>query len=102
VELWADSASSAAAAYTVTSGAITVPTIQAFSQGELSEVAYDLSSPVISISDVLLGVKDVTTHGNAWHAADVNNSGKVTISDVLLMVKDIINVSYIDHFYLIW
>lgn len=41
---------------------------------------------MIGISDVLLGVKDVTTHGNAWHAADVNNSGKVTISDVLIMV----------------
>ena len=38
MELWADSTSSAAAAYTVTSGAITVPTIQVFSEGKLSEV----------------------------------------------------------------
>ena len=105
VELWADSASSAAATYGATNGEITVPTSQTFAQVKLSVAAAYNMADSIDISDILLAVKDIigvsSLTGNAQHAADVNNDSSVDISDVLLMVKHVINIAPIDHFDLI-
>lgn len=105
VELWADSASSAAATYGATNGEITVPTSQTFAQVKLSVAAAYNMADSIDISDILLAVKDIigvsSLTGNAQHAADVNNDSSVDISDVLSMVKHVIGIAPIDHFDLI-
>jgi hypothetical protein len=64
--------------------------------------AYDFD---ITISDAIAVLRDIVDldilTGNAFHAADVDNSDTITISDAIAVLRDIVNLDTIDTFDLI-